>query len=169
MFEIANNYNSNKKFFYETLFSQLKAMMEEEKNVIALTANISSLLWHSLPRINWVGFYFYDEKDDELVLGPFQGKPACTRIKPGKGVCGVAFEKGKTQRIDDVYAFSGHIVCDPESRAELVIPLFKKNKGWGVLDIDSPENNRFDQKDQEGLERFARYLEAYLFNQASNG
>jgi L-methionine (R)-S-oxide reductase len=138
---------------YQQLLPQARAMVDGENDKIANAANLSALVYHALPDLNWVGFYFYDGK--ELVVGPFQGLPACVRIAIGKGVCGTAAATGKTQRIADVDAFPGHIACDSASRSELVVPLFKGDQLMGVLDLDSPVLNRFDEIDQAALEQIA--------------
>jgi GAF domain-containing protein len=142
---------------YEALLESAKSLMHGERDRVANAANLSSLLYHTLPDLNWVGFYFFDGK--ELVVGPFQGKPACIRIPLDKGVCGAAARTRTTQRIDDVHAFAGHIACDSASNSELVIPLLKGNELIGVLDIDSPKFERFSAEDQAGMERIAA---AYL-------
>src|SRR5690606_12631413 len=122
-------------------------------------ANLSALVAHALPDLNWVGFYFYD--GTELVVGPFQGQPACVRIPLDRGVCGAAASSGRTQRVEDVEAFPGHIACDAASRSELVVPLFRDGALLGVFDLDSPVPGRFDVIDQEGLEEIAGvYLES---------
>jgi L-methionine (R)-S-oxide reductase len=138
---------------YEQLLPQARAMLEGESDKIANAANLSALIYHALPDLNWVGFYFYDGK--ELVVGPFQGLPACVRIAIGKGVCGTAAATRQTQRIADVDAFPGHIACDSASRSELVLPLFKHGQLVGVLDLDSPILERFDAQDQAALEQIA--------------
>lgn len=119
-------------------------------------ANISSLLYHTMEDVNWVGFYLLEE--EELVLGPFHGKPACIRIKVGQGVCGTAVSTKQTQLIHNVHEFEGHIACDGDTNAEIVIPLYKDGKCFGVLDIDSPKKNRFNEVDKKGLEEIARIL-----------
>ena len=125
----------------------------------ANAANFVSLLYHSLPDVNWVGFYFM--KDGELLVGPFQGKPACVHIALGKGVCGTAAQTRKTQLVPDVNAFPGHIFCDGDSLSELVVPLINKGEVLGVLDLDSPKLARFDAEDQQGLEALAKvFLES---------
>ena len=130
-------------------------MLHGERDRIANAANLSALLYHALPALNWVGFYFFD--GTELVVGPFQGLPACVRIPLDKGVCGAAARTGRTQRIDDVHAFPGHIACDAASRSELVVPLLGQGGALlGVLDLDSPVPARFDVEDQAGLEAIAR-------------
>jgi L-methionine (R)-S-oxide reductase len=138
---------------YQQLLPQARAMLEGEHDKIANAANLSALIYHGLPDLNWVGFYFYDGK--ELVVGPFQGLPACVRIAIGKGVCGTAAATRQTQRIADVDEFPGHIACDSASRSELVLPLFKGDQLIGVLDLDSPMLDRFDQTDQAALEEIA--------------
>ena len=138
---------------YAQLLAQTQALLHGEHDRIANAANLSSLLFHALPGLNWAGFYFYD--GTELVVGPFQGLPACVRIPLDKGVCGAAARTRITQRVDDVHAFPGHIACDSASRSELVIPLFLSDKLLGVLDLDSPHLARFTQDDQVGLEAIA--------------
>lgn len=145
---------------YTTLSKQLDALLEGEKDVIANLSNASALLNQFLDRINWVGFYLM--KDSELVLGPFQGLPACVRIAVGRGVCGTAVSKRETMLIDDVHAFPGHIACDAASNSEIVIPLIKNNEVIGVLDIDSPLKGRFTSEDKEGLELFVQTLMKFL-------
>lgn len=145
---------------YTLLLKQLSALLEGEKDTVALLANTSALLNQFLDNINWVGFYIL--KKDELVLGPFQGLPACIRIPYGKGVCGTAVKERKTQRIADVSQFPGHIVCDAASQSEIVIPIIVNDHIFGVLDIDSPVTNRFDIIDQTYLERFINILESHL-------
>lgn len=141
---------------YETLAAQLEALTDGIPYEVANLANASALLWQELPDLNWVGFYIMT--DGALVLGPFQGKTACIRIPVGKGVCGTAVAEGKTQRIEDVHAFPGHIACDCASNSEIVVPIFCGGEIWGVLDIDSPLIGRFTPEDQEGLERIAVIL-----------
>lgn len=145
---------------YQLLIKQLEALLEDEPNQIANLSNTSALLNQFLDDINWVGFYLMT--DGELVLGPFQGLPACVRIKVGKGVCGRAVETKETQRIADVHAFPGHIACDAKSQSEIVVPMIKNDQVIGVLDIDSPNKSRFDEMDQKYLELFTRTLEKYL-------
>ncbi len=146
--------------FYPDLARQAQALLAGENDPIANAANLSALLFHALPTINWAGFYFM--REDQLVLGPFQGFPACVRIQLGQGVCGTAARTGQIQRVDDVHEFPGHIACDAASRSEIVIPLFRDGKVMGVLDIDSPEPGRFSVKDQAGLEVLARLFESSL-------
>lgn len=138
---------------YELLAQQAEALLHGERNAIANAANLASLLWHTLPDLNWAGFYLYD--GSELVLGPFMGKPACVRIALGRGVCGTAATTRTTQVVDDVHAFPGHIACDAASLSEIVLPLVRGDTLLGVLDLDSPVTSRFDAEDQAGLERVA--------------
>lgn len=145
---------------YNTLSKQLKALLEDEPNRIANLSNASALLGQFLDRINWVGFYLME--DGELVLGPFQGLPACVRIAVGKGVCGTAVAKRETMVVPDVHAFPGHIACDAASQSEIVVPMIKDGEVIGVLDIDSPEKDRFSQQDKEGLELFVSVLVKYI-------
>lgn len=142
--------------FYLELNSALEALLGEETNPIANLANASALLAQSLDRINWCGFYLL--RGEELVLGPFQGKPACVRIPLGKGVCGTAAQRRETLIVPDVSEFPGHISCDAASRSEIVVPLLEGKTLRGVLDIDSPEPGRFDEADRAGLERFVETL-----------
>jgi GAF domain-containing protein len=147
----------DKRNFYAELEAQARALVAGEPDRIANAANLAALLFHALPRVNWAGFYFL--QGDELVLGPFQGKPACVRIPVGRGVCGTAVAEQRSQLVADVHAFPGHIACDIVSRAEIVIPLKDRDgRIFGVLDIDSPEPGRFDPDDLAGLEAFARTL-----------
>lgn len=139
---------------YAQLTAQAQALLAGEHDRIANAANLSALVFHALPDLNWVGFYFFD--GTELVVGPFQGQPACVRIPLDKGVCGAAARSRSTQRIDDVHAFPGHIACDAASRSELVVPLFDGDTLIGVFDLDSPLTARFDADDQAGLEAVAR-------------
>lgn len=138
---------------YRDLLAQAQALLSGEHHRIANAANLSALLFDALPDINWAGFYFLE--GDELIVGPFQGKPACVRIAMGKGVCGTAAATRATQRIEDVHAFEGHIACDPRSRSEIVVPLIVNDQLIGVLDIDSPIRERFGPEDQAGLEALA--------------
>ena len=138
---------------YGQLLAQARALVHGERDRIANAANLSALVYHALPHLNWVGFYFFDGK--ELVVGPFQGLPACVRIPLDKGVCGAAASQRVTQRIEDVDAFPGHIACDSASRSELVVPLVQGDTLIGVFDLDSPSLARFDADDQAGLEAIA--------------
>ncbi|WP_213423539.1 GAF domain-containing protein [Bhargavaea massiliensis] len=146
---------------YDLLGKQLNALLEGETNVMANLANASALLNQFLDRVNWVGFYLMDG-EDELVLGPFQGLPACVRIPLGKGVCGTAALERKTQLVEDVHAFPGHIACDAASRSEVVVPIVLDGRVFGVLDIDSPELARFSEEDARGLEKFVEVLVNHL-------
>lgn len=141
---------------YPLLLKQAQSLIESEPDFIANAANLSSFLYHNLEDVNWVGFYFF--KNTELVLGPFSGQPACTRIPVGKGVCGTAFAEHTTLRVDDVHAFSGHIACDATSLSEIVIP-FTTSEYRGVFDIDSPILSRFGDREQTLLEAVTRSLE----------
>lgn len=134
---------------YANLRSQLRSLLADERDSIANAANLSSLLYHSIPDLNWAGFYFH--KNDELVLGPFQGQPACVRIGIGKGVCGTAAQRRQTIIVDNVHDFPGHIACDSVSNSEIVVPLIKDGHLIGVLDLDSPSVGRFDEEDARGL------------------
>ncbi|MCM3767176.1 GAF domain-containing protein [Neobacillus niacini] len=159
MFNV-EKYTGDRQKNYELLKKQLHALIHDEKNQIANLSNAAALLNQFLDRINWVGFYLME--DGELVLGPFQGLPACVRIPVGKGVCGTAVSKLETQRVADVHQFPGHIACDAASQSEIVIPLVKGKEIIGVLDIDSPEKNRFDELDQTMLEEFTAILVEHL-------
>jgi L-methionine (R)-S-oxide reductase len=151
---------AEKPELYLELRRQLISLLACERDAIANAANTAALLYHSMPDVNWVGFYFL--KDSDLVLGPFQGKPACVRIPPGKGVCGTAAARGTSLLVPDVHAFPGHIACDAASRSELVVPLVKDGAVWGVLDLDSPMPGRFDEADRAGCESLAAiYLESF--------
>ncbi|MBF7152971.1 MULTISPECIES: GAF domain-containing protein [Bacillus] len=141
---------------YETVIKQLDALLTGELNVVANLSNASALLNQFLDRVNWVGFYVTE--GNQLVLGPFQGMPACVRIPFGRGVCGVAAETKTTQLVADVHQFPGHIACDSASNSEIVVPIVKEGTVIGVLDIDSPEKNRFDEVDQRYLEKFVETL-----------
>lgn len=145
---------------YQQLVAQAEALVAGEHDRVANAANLSSLVFHALPELNWVGFYFYD--GNELVVGPFQGQPACVRIAIGKGVCGTAAQTRETQLVPDVHAFPGHIACDAETRSEVVIPLVHKGELVGVFDLDSPKPDRFDDIDRAGLESVARAFLAAL-------
>ena len=148
--------SASKEVRYQDLARSLEALLEGETDGLANLANASGLLAQTLERINWCGFYLW--RNDELVLGPFQGKPACVRIPLGQGVCGTAAQRRETIVVADVEAFPGHITCDPASRSEIVVPILEKGELRGVLDIDAPEKNRFDGVDRAGLERFVQVL-----------
>jgi GAF domain-containing protein len=144
----------NKAEGYQELARMLQALLEGETDLVANAANTAALLFHGLPELNWAGFYLMN--GGELVLGPFQGKPACVRIAVGRGVCGTAAATRRTVRVQDVHAFPGHIACDAASNSEIVVPLEREGRLLGVLDLDSPITGRFDAQDQEGLERLAQ-------------
>ncbi|MDG5787018.1 GAF domain-containing protein [Evansella sp. AB-P1] len=159
MFQV-QNYAGSINNQYNTLSKQLSALLEGEDDLISNLSNASALLNQFLRDVNWVGFYLW--KNDELVLGPFQGLPACVRIPNGKGVCGSAAKERKTLRIKDVHEFPGHIACDAASNSEIVIPIIKEEKLLGVLDIDSPLKDRFSVDDQKGLELYVSTLTKFL-------
>ncbi len=155
----ASQLSGSKPEQYAQLTGQARALLAGERDRTANAANLSALVYHALPSLNWVGFYFYD--GTELVVGPFQGLPACVRIPLDKGVCGAAARTRQTQRVADVHAFPGHIACDSASRSELVVPLYRNDELIGVFDLDSPEPDRFDADDQRGLEAIAQaFLES---------
>jgi GAF domain-containing protein len=153
-------FNSRKKRLKEQLYNQLisqaESLVSGERDLIANMANISALLFNNLESVNWAGFYLF--KEEQLVLGPFQGQPACIRIPMGKGVCGTSAETRTVQRIADVHQFAGHIACDAASNSEIVIPLVLNDQLIGVLDIDSPDFDRFDEEDEKGLIKIAHAL-----------
>jgi GAF domain-containing protein len=151
---------SDKPRAYRELARQLEGLLSGERHRIANAANAAALLFSSLPDVNWLGFYFLE--DAELVVGPFQGKPACVRIAIGRGVCGAAAARRETVVVRDVHAFADHIVCDPDSRSEIVVPLIAHGSLIGVLDVDSPKIARFDEADRVGLERLAAIFIASL-------
>lgn len=136
---------------YRLLTAQLESLLADERDFIANAAQFSAFLYSQLDDLNWAGFYF--KRDEELVLGPFQGQIACVRIAMGRGVCGTAAETRQTQRVEDVHAFAGHIACDSASNSELVVPLIKEGRLLGVLDLDSPSIGRFSEEDQAGVEK----------------
>ncbi|WP_043309888.1 GAF domain-containing protein [Pseudomonas sp. ML96] len=138
---------------YELLAAQLESLLADERDFVANAAQFSAFLFHELGDLNWAGFYL--NKEEQLVLGPFQGKVACVRIPFGRGVCGAAASSRQTQRVEDVHAFPGHIACDSASNSELVVPLVKDERLIGVLDLDSPSLARFSTEDQAGIERLA--------------
>ncbi|MYL50380.1 GAF domain-containing protein [Halobacillus litoralis] len=154
------SYTGSKKERYDLVIKQLKALIEDEPDQIANLSNASSLLNQFLDDVNWVGFYLW--KENQLVLGPFQGLPACVRIPSGKGVCGTAVADNEVQRIEDVHAFPGHIACDAASQSEIVVPILKDGEIFGVLDIDSPSKGRFDEVDEEKLVEFIQTLQNYI-------
>jgi L-methionine (R)-S-oxide reductase len=165
MFEIETRpVTTDKAALYAALAGDLRALLEHEHDLIANAANMASLIYHTLPGVNWAGFYFLKEgppqegqpQHGELVLGPFHGKPACVRIAIGKGVCGTAAQRRVSVVVPDVDAFPGHIACDSASRAELVVPIIQASRLLGVLDLDSPTPARFDDIDREGCETLVR-------------
>jgi L-methionine (R)-S-oxide reductase len=160
MFAAAAIRTDSKAALYDELAAQAGGLLAGERDRVANAANFASLVWHALPAINWCGFYFYD--GTELVVGPFQGKPACVRIAIGKGVCGTAAATRKTQVVADVHAFEGHIACDAASRSEIVVPLYEGDRLVGVWDVDSPEVARFDDEDRAGMERLCAIFMASL-------
>lgn len=158
MFTLNQEYrNLDKSMFYIDLAQSLRNLLGEERDPIANMANMASLLYFSLPSINWSGFYLFDGQ--ELVLGPFHGKPACVRIQMGKGVCGISAIKRETLMIENVHEFPGHIACDADSKSEIVIPMIKDDNIIGVLDIDSPIFGRFDEDDKNGLQHLLEILQ----------
>jgi L-methionine (R)-S-oxide reductase len=160
MFQAQAIENSGKTDFFRELAAQLGSLLEGESDAIANAANTAALLFQMIPDLNWAGFYFLRD-GKELVLGPFQGLPACVRIPVGRGVCGTAVEQKRSILVEDVHAFAGHIACDAASRSELVVPLIRDGRVLGVLDLDSSVVGRFDGEDQAGIERIAAiYLAA---------
>lgn len=159
MFKV-EGYTKNREENYQLVLKQLKALIEDEPNRIANLANAAALLNHFLDQINWVGFYLTE--GNELVLGPFNGLPACVRIPFGKGVCGTAASQKETVRVADVHQFPGHIACDAASQSEIVIPLIKHGEVIGVLDIDSPIKERFDELDEHYLTEFVHVLSRHV-------
>ena len=145
---------------YKLLNEQVRALVSGVPHVIANLANTSAAIWQAMEGINWVGFYLMEQ--GKLVLGPFQGKPACIEIAVGRGVCGTAVAEEKTQLVYDVHQFPGHIACDSASNSEIVVPIFQDGKVWGVLDIDSPTVGRFTEADKDGLEALVRILETSI-------
>ena len=145
---------------YQELLQNLEALTEGIPYLTSNLANTAALIWQTIPGLNWAGFY--EMTDGALVLGPFQGKPACIRIPLGRGVCGTAAREGRTVRVENVHDFPGHIACDGASNSEIVIPLYKNGALWGVLDLDSPHFGRFTPEDQQGLERLAAVIQAFL-------
>lgn len=156
MFALKTAASGSKAELYPELHVQARALLRGERDWLASTANIASLVFHTLPDLNWAGFYF--RRGNELVLGPFQGKPACVRIPIGKGVCGTAARDKRTIVVPDVAKFPGHIACDGASRSEIVVPVMRTIEVLGVLDLDSPSLARFDQEDAVGLEELVNIL-----------
>ncbi|MDC8013218.1 GAF domain-containing protein [Tahibacter soli] len=159
MFDAAPIEAGSKAQLYDALAGQVRGLLHDERDRVANAANFSALVYHALPDLNWCGFYFYD--GTELVVGPFQGKPACVRIALGRGVCGTAAATRQTQLVPDVHAFEGHIACDAASRSEIVVPLYRGDALIGVWDVDSPIPARFDEDDRAGMQRLcALFLES---------
>jgi L-methionine (R)-S-oxide reductase len=158
MFESISIERKSGKPDYQLLLSQARALCEGESDPVANLANISALIMDALSDINWAGFYLWDADRDRLVLGPFQGLPACVTIKSGKGVCGTAFARRESRRVANVHDFPGHIACDGASNSELVVPIISSQGCVGVLDIDSPRFDRFSEADQEGMEQLCAFL-----------
>ncbi len=146
----------NKNQLYSLLLQQAGTLLQPQFGRISNTANLAALLYRGLPEINWAGFYFLE--GEMLRLGPFQGKPACTEIPVGRGVCGTAVREGHTLIVPDVNAFAGHIACDPDSKSEIVVPLMENGRVWAVLDIDAPVLNRFDETDADFLQKITALL-----------
>ena len=161
MFDLHSQHFATKSEYYKHLNVQLQHLIEEERDLIANASNAAALIFHTLPDLNWAGFYF--NRNGELVLGPFQGKPACVRIAMGKGVCGTCAQKKETVVVENVHEFPGHIACDSASNSEIVIPIVKFNRLIGLLDVDSPLINRFDDEDRIGLEMFVK-----IFSEQTN-
>src|ERR671912_1756 len=157
-YQLSTHEGATKTELYANLNFQLRSLLEGERDLIANAANLSALLFHSLPDINWAGFYLL--KETELVLGPFQGNPACVRIALGKGVCGTAAQQRQTILVDNVHDFPGHIACDSASNSEIVVPILVGERLIGVLDIDSPTLSRFDDRDAKGLNDLAEIFVA---------
>lgn len=160
MFEAAPIAADSKAALYAELAKQARALLDGEHDRIANAANLSALAYQALPDLNWVGFYLFD--GTELVLGPFQGKPACVRIPLNRGVCGAAASQRQTQLVPDVHAFPGHIACDAASRSEIVVPLVHQGELMGVWDVDSPVPDRFDEDDRQGMEALCAIFLASL-------
>jgi GAF domain-containing protein len=151
MFELKSHTYASKREHYDDLLRQARGLLAGERDLIANAANFGALIYHSLPQLNWAGFYLYD--GNELVVGPFQGKPACIRIAIGRGVCGTAAQTRETQLVRDVNAFAGHIACDAASQSEIVVPLVRADGSLlGVWDVDSPVTDRFDEEDRAGMQ-----------------
>ncbi|TWF44002.1 GAF domain-containing protein [Neorhizobium alkalisoli] len=158
MFEASTIDTADKVEFHRQLAQQAEGLFDGETDMIANAANLSALIYQMMPDLNWAGLYLL--KGEQLVLGPFQGKPACVRIPVGRGVCGTAVERKASILVEDVHAFPGHIACDAASRSELVVPIFRHGEVIGVIDLDSPRPSRFDMDDQAGIERLAEIFAA---------
>lgn len=146
----------------KSILKKLQDLIRGENDFVSILSNTSALLYQDLPNVNWLGFYLWQEDKQELLVGPFQGKVACYRIKDKQGVCGTAFNRKTSIRVANVHQFPGHIACDPDSKSELVVPLTRKGEIIGVIDIDSAQVNRFSQEDQELVEACAKILDPYL-------
>ena len=160
MYDFAIDPNSDKPELYAFLSQAIEGLVNDEPDGVANMANIAAAIWQFVPNLNWAGFY--RNLNDELVLGPFMGKPACIRIPFGQGVCGTAAATAETQLVGDVHAFPGHIACDADSRSELVVPVLRDGRVIAVIDLDSPSPNRFDGQDAEGIERIAAIAAAVI-------
>jgi L-methionine (R)-S-oxide reductase len=160
MHELTDTSDLDKPALYVELARSLQALLAGESNLVAAAANMSSLLYWSLRDLNWAGFYLVDETSGDLLVGPFQGKPACVRIPLGQGVCGKAAARRQTVLVEDVHAFPGHIACDSASNSEIVVPVLSGDRLVGVLDLDSPRRGRFDEEDARGLERLVEIFVA---------
>jgi GAF domain-containing protein len=147
---------------YAELATSLRALLDGEHDLVANAANMAALLYWNLPQLNWAGFYLFEPRRGDLLLGPFQGKPACVRIPIGRGVCGTAAARRETVIVPDVHAFPGHIACDSASNSEIVVPIVRDGQLLGVLDLDSPVQSRFDDADARGLEALVRVFVASL-------
>ncbi len=159
---LTNTENLNKEDKYISVIKSAKSLVEGEKNLIANLSNIASLLYNAFEYYSWTGFYIYEPETNQLVLGPFQGKVACTRINIGKGVCGTAASERKTIVVDNVNDFPGHIFCDPDSKSEIVVPIMTGQKLFGVLDIDSSSYSSFDMTDKNNLEELLKEI-SFIF------
>ena len=162
-FELRGLGNLDDKSRMEELINFVKIQIDDESDNLALMSNISAFIMGAIKDLNWAGFYFY--KEDELVLGPFQGLPACTRLSLNKGVCAKAFRDEKVTKVDDVNEFADHIACDSASESELVLPLFYKGKVYGVLDLDSPKKSRFKDTEVEGFTKLAKLIEEKIYQE----
>ncbi len=161
--EIRGIENLNDQERIDELINYVKVQLDDESDSLALMSNISSFIMATIKDLNWSGFYFYKQQEDELVLGPFQGLPACTRLSLDKGVCAKAYRDEKITKVDDVHEFADHIACDSASESELVIPLFNQGKVYGVLDLDSPIKNRFTDIEVEGFGKIGKLIEEKIY------
>lgn len=161
--EIRGVENLNDQQRIDELINYVKIQLDDESDSLALMSNISSFIMATIKNLNWSGFYFYKQQEDELVLGPFQGLPACTRLNLDKGVCAKAYRDEEITKVDDVREFADHIACDSASESELVIPLFNQGKVYGVLDLDSPIKNRFTEIEVEGFRKIGKLIEEKIY------